>query len=349
MHLSSPDNHDIFPQPATKWTDAWHNDYWGRPLSSGSSHKSWRPIAVWTFRFGKGGRFGGRWIALAGRAIGGFAEGLLGLWGGGLRSGDDDMDAGASGEPPEGAASELFVHRFVNVLIHAALVQMVGAVATLLFSHDPSSERTPSKLQLCTKYIAQLLFALHPVHVEAVANIANRPHILALLLNTTIIDPHAPLAALAVLFALGLLTAETAIFQLPAIVLTMTAIHYRELSLAKKNGGGGNRSTQKSLLTESVVTLLPRFVLLGLLSAAYLVYRHCTDTLAISPGLIRPAENPFYVNIDRGVWNLERRMMNYSYVLSVHIMKSLGVEVLGFRYVGASWRVLARDAPRILQ
>ena len=98
-----------------------------------------------------------------------------------------------------------------------------------------SSNRKPSNLQLYTKYISQFLFALHPVHVEAVANVANRPHILALLLNTTIVDPNIPLVAVAVLATLGLLTAETAIFQLPAIVLTMTAIRYRELLATEKS------------------------------------------------------------------------------------------------------------------
>jgi len=276
-----------------------------------------------------------------GRVVGGFMEGLLGLFGGGFRSRswDETYNNSTSGGRGEQLASELFVHRFINVMIHAAIVQIVGVVATLLFSrnNNPSSSNSnhkPSNLQLYTKYISQILFALHPVHVEAVANVANRPHILALLLNTTIVDPNVPLVAVAVLATLGLLTAETAIFQFPAIVLTMMAIRYRELLATEKNDSKGKeeKPSQQSLIIESIVTLLPRFILLVLISTMYLIYRHYNDTLSIPVGLFRPAENPFYDKLDKGEWTLERRIMNYSYILSMHIMKSFGVEVVGFSH-----------------
>lgn len=324
LHIMHADHHDISPQETTSWTDAWHNDYWGRPLSGESSHKSWRPVSIWSFRFMKGGDAGRRFIAYAGRAAGSFVEGMLGSVNAGFRSGSEHSYKYGG----EALASELFVHRFVNVLIHAAIVQIVGAVATLLFSSD--RQRT---LTLYTKYISQILFALHPVHVEAVVNVANRPHILALLFNATILDPNAPLAPVAILSAMGLLTAETAIFQFPAIVLTMTAIRYRELLVAEKQRSRREgKAPPKSPLVTAIVTLLPRYILLGIISVSYLVYRHINDTLSIPDGLIRPAENPFYDKLDKNQWTLATRMMNYSYVLSLHIMKAFGVETIGMSH-----------------
>ena len=31
--------------------DVWRRDYWGTPLASSESHKSWRPATTLTFRF----------------------------------------------------------------------------------------------------------------------------------------------------------------------------------------------------------------------------------------------------------------------------------------------------------
>ena len=334
LHIMSPDNHDISPQPTTLWTEAWHNDYWGRPLTFESSHKSWRPVSVWSFRFAKGGEVGRHVIAIMGKAIGSFMEGLLTKCGFGFSKGIESSYK----EGEETLASELFVHRFINVIIHASIVQLVGFVATLLFSRS-SKDKNNNNLQLYTRYISQLLFALHPVHVEAVVNVANRPHILALLFNVTIVDPDMPLIAMAVLASLGLLTAETAIFQFPAIVLTMTAIRYNEeLSIEERKGNEQEEDDQKKLsqqqsespIFKTIVDLLPRYMLLVIISVTYLLYRHYNDTLSIPDGLIRAAENPFYEKLDE--WTLSKRIINYSYILSLHIMKSFGVDLVGFSH-----------------
>jgi len=252
-------------------------------------------------------------------------------------------------------ASDLFVHRCVNVLVHAAIVQLVGVIATLLFSPRQQYQKTSSsksqiqqqkkfeehsqQLSILTKYLAQLLFAFHPVHVESVANVANRPHLLALLFNATIIDPNVPLVAVAVLATTGLLSSETAIFQYPAIVLTMTAIRYRELrdsNPQQQNGkfeSEGLESKQsRPPILEAIMSVLPRFVLLVAISFTYLSLRHYYDTLSIPNGLIRPAENPFYDKLDKGQWTTARRAVNYSYILSLHILKSLGIELIGFSH-----------------
>lgn len=54
MHILDDDNADI-NGPNTSLTTIWHNDYWGRPLTSHSSHKSWRPLSILLFRHVRGG------------------------------------------------------------------------------------------------------------------------------------------------------------------------------------------------------------------------------------------------------------------------------------------------------
>lgn len=413
----SPQNHDISPPPSQltsstndnnnnnnnnknshyyyhQWMKAWHNDYWGRPLSGESSHKSWRPIAVWSFRFFKcsssnnnndnGGSSGsssssatvatyGKIIfGLGGRAIGTIVELILNFVGVDkeVTNKETATTATASTATTLGSifrydkdelasTSELFIHRFVNVLIHAALVQLVGVVAKLLFfgtattATSTAEKQRQTLQQQYTQYTSQILFALHPVHVEAVANVANRPHILALLFNVTIIDPSIPFVMVGLLGVLGLLSSETAIFQYPAIVLMMTVIQYQQekkkemllLTLDEKKKEEDalekekltkndiqSSSSSVSILLKTFFTLLPRYILLIMTSTSYLLYRYINGSLTIPDGLIRPAENPFYNKVDSGEWTIQHRIINYSYILSLHIMKSFGVEMIGYSH-----------------
>ena len=391
IHLMSDDNRDVNPPPPPgghPWTEAWFNDYWGRPLDSTSSHKSWRPLSVWSFRFGGGGILGRRAVGkLAGAVASMMASSRWRTTAAGGDDGDDERDGGRAGgreEAPPASSSKLFVHRFVNVCIHASIVRLVGIVATLLFrrhdddddddedsdscSHvedhdddDPRPRRRPSSssplLVACTSYFSQILFAIHPAHVEAVANAANRPHVLALLFDAVVCDPDTPFAAAAVLGMAGLLSCETAIFHYPAMALTMTAIRYRELSTTStmmveeetgtKTGGDDGASSDavgttattarrrpadSAVLVRTMIELLPRYILLLLTSATYLVYRIRNDTLSIPVGLIRPAENPYYDNVYKRRWTLTARIANYSYVLGLHVAKSFGVEIVGYSH-----------------
>ena len=358
LHIMSVDNHDISPpaelsSTSSFWINAWKNDYWGRPLSSESSHKSWRPISVWSFRFLKGGYTGQKVIALLGKFVGRSMDPIFGFDVGVSTNINDEVEIEERMKQQyQQLASELFVHRFINVIIHAAIVQLVGTVAMLLFRNDDSDQEhcttaTTNTQQLSyTKYISQLLFAIHPAHVECVVNAANRPHILALLFNATIVDPTSvPMLAVAILAIMGLLAAETAIFHYPAIALTMTAIRYRELKIKGARKVAENEkeiltstskqqstpSSTRSIIIETITTLLPRYALLVLISATYLAYRYCNDSLSIPDGLIRPAENPYYDHAynHHPPWTLSWRLINYSYIVSLHIMKSFGVEIVG--------------------
>ena len=48
-HIVSAENKDTMG--TSPWWHALMNDYWGRPMISSSSHKSWRPLTVWSFRY----------------------------------------------------------------------------------------------------------------------------------------------------------------------------------------------------------------------------------------------------------------------------------------------------------
>ena len=76
----------------------------------------------------------------------------------------------------------------------------------------------------------------------------------------------------------------------------------------------------------TTITLLPRIFFVVLSIIVYLGGRYHFNTLDIPEGLIRPAENPFYHF--KGI----ERVRNYIYVLTIHIMKSLGLDVVGFSH-----------------
>lgn len=249
-------------------TEVFSNDYWGRPMNSPSSHKSWRPLTVLTFRWGKG--FGGGWFG----------------W------------------------HELFVHRLVNVLIHSLIAELAGIAAVLLYPDlSPLSSALLSSL-------AKLIFALHPTHVEAVANGANRPHILAVLCSAVMLDPRNGILVVALAGISGLGCSETFLFQLPAVLVTTTVVRWKR----------SNKERNLSTLGATMASLLPRYALTVLLAASYLLGRHYFDTLSIPDGLIRPAENPFYDMAGA------RRARNYLYVLSVHVLKALCLDPIGFSH-----------------
>ena len=107
-------NKDVKPEQ-TDLHDVWSNDYWGTPMDSVESHKSFRPLTIMSFRWN-------------------YAR--------------------------SGLASAVEWHA-VNVAAHA-LASVLLLLVLLEALEDVELAAT-----------AALLFATHPVHVEAVANLAN--------------------------------------------------------------------------------------------------------------------------------------------------------------------------------
>jgi hypothetical protein len=120
----------------------------------------------------------------------------------------------------------ILVARMVNVVIHAALGEMVSVLALALFPQKEKS-RYGHLYTITLRTLTKLLFVLHPSHVEAVANAANRPHLLALMFTFLTLDPSCHILLTAIFVASALMSCETAIFQVPAILVTLTAIHWK--------------------------------------------------------------------------------------------------------------------------
>lgn len=53
LHITQESNKDVNGE--TTLRTIFTNDYWGRPMQSASSHRSWRPLTVLSFRYLKGG------------------------------------------------------------------------------------------------------------------------------------------------------------------------------------------------------------------------------------------------------------------------------------------------------
>ena len=102
-------NMDLRPQGA--WTDLLYHDFWGASIASKTSHKSYRPLCVATFRLNY----------------------LL-----------HELQ-------PMG-------YHLVNVLLHCAVCYLYVQLCGVIFS------------QVWPALIAGLLFAVHPIHAEAVSH-----------------------------------------------------------------------------------------------------------------------------------------------------------------------------------
>ena len=100
-------NHDLRPEGS--WYNLLYHDFWGSPMSSKTSHKSYRPLCVATFRLNY----------------------LL-----------HELQ-------PMG-------YHLVNVLLHGAVCYLYVQLCGVVFS------------QVWPALIAGLLFAVHPIHTEAV-------------------------------------------------------------------------------------------------------------------------------------------------------------------------------------
>ena len=94
----------------TTWFDLLLNDFWGTPMSSPDSHKSYRPLTVATFRLNY----------------------ML-------------------------HELEPLGYHLVNVLLHSAVVYLYVLLCGVVFS------------EVWPALIAGLLFAVHPIHTEAVS------------------------------------------------------------------------------------------------------------------------------------------------------------------------------------
>jgi hypothetical protein len=328
-HIMSESNQDINGDNVSLET-IFTNDYWGRPMNSPSSHKSWRPLTVLSFR----------WLT-------------------------------SKGNPP---AIQLLIHRLFNIITHAAVAELVGALAVQLVQGFLPLGRGATEYLQVLHLITKALFIVHPTHVEVTANAANRPHLLAALCAALLSHPDLPWGLFLLLLVSGYLCCETFLFTLPPILVTMTLIVLShklmarrqseleeaeekaskkadEIGKAKKNddvtddkGDNENENDDEEdeesegdeedeyfgkaiqLFGNVLIAVLPRAFILVLSAFAYFGGRLMMDSLSIPEGLIRPAENPFY---RLQGWT---RFRSYLYVLGIHIAKSWSLDFIGFSH-----------------
>ncbi|CAB9497774.1 and TPR repeat-containing protein 3 [Seminavis robusta] len=303
-HIMSSDNKDI-NGPDVPLETIFTNDYWGRPMSSPSSHKSWRPLTVLSFR----------WTT----------------------------------SPKQPAAYQLLIHRSFNIITHAAVAELVGALAVeIVKGFLPQSPHTYVYTTLLY-VITKALFVLHPTHVEATANAANRPHLLGVLCAVLLSNPDLPWGLFVSILAAGYMFSETFLFTMPPVLVTLTLIVLshelykrqqtellasKKMAEQKKDDSKSSKDDEEEdeepaeshILVTVVATVLPRAFLLVASGFAYFGGRYAMDWLSIPEGLIRPAENPFY--------RLEgwTRVRSYTYVLGIHIAKSWSMDFIGMSH-----------------
>ena len=281
-------------------------------MNSPSSHKSYRPVTVLSLR------------------VGYYIADLV------------DMNG-------------LFIQRLLNIILHAVLVQMVARLYACLFKRSTCTSTYQHTLETT---LVKVLFMLHPTHIESVVNIANRAHLLSLLFCLMACDLEMSAVLVGFVYLLGLLSCETAVFLFPAVCFTWVYIDFCKFD---DNGDGddgdgddakeedakdgdkkeddkedADRHADKEeqvgdlyKIKHCIQKRLPRLVLITIITFHYLYTRHRLDWIHIPPELIRPAENPFYT------FDGMNRVWNYALVLSIHVVKSLGmglVDLVGFSH-----------------
>ena len=118
-HPAIRKNRDLRPE-LTSWRDLLSHDFWGTDIGSPTSHKSYRPLTVATFRLNY----------------------ML-------------------------HELEPLGYHLVNVLLHSAVCYLYVLLCGVVFS------------EVWPALIAGLLFAVHPIHTEAVAGLVGRTELLS--------------------------------------------------------------------------------------------------------------------------------------------------------------------------
>ncbi|EDO39962.1 predicted protein, partial [Nematostella vectensis] len=118
------DDHEVIAtnldvRPHSSLTSIFRNDFWGEPLDSNHSHKSYRPATILTFR----------------------------------------LNYLIHGLQPLG-------YHVVNVGMHVAVSVLFVSACDVIFQGLTSSDSAT--------LLAGLIFAIHPIHTEAVANVTGR-------------------------------------------------------------------------------------------------------------------------------------------------------------------------------
>lgn len=307
LHIVSTSNHDVNGrQNDTLYSIVQHiftNDYWGRPMTSSNSHKSWRPLSIILFRYVRG-------FALPNNNMYNTNSKFIKFF-----------------------TVDLNIHRLVNIITHATVAELVSQLSTKLYIPISSNSNVANaRNKLILRCMTKILWALHPTHVEVTANAANRPHLLALLCSIIISDPDTSLILFILSNIFGYLFCETFIFQIIPASIMLISIQYIRLFHYNTTSSSSTKTSfsimeqlfRRTIIMEPKIFL--RLILLGLFGILYYSCRYYYDTLSIPSGLIRPAENPFYQ------FEGLLRIRSYLYLLAIHIAKQWNIDFIGFSH-----------------
>ena len=134
--------------PAAPLSDLLRHDFWGQDITSNNSHKSFRPLTTLTFKLNR---------LLSDRSKGPYR-------GAAVTIGGEYIENGYTATPP-GLASSFHA---VNVALHALACVLVYLTATGIF-HASDAEA----------FVSAAIFAVHPVHTEAVTGVVGRADLLS--------------------------------------------------------------------------------------------------------------------------------------------------------------------------
>lgn len=235
-------------------------------------------------------------------------------------------------------------YHVVNVGLHALCCALVWLLARRLL-RDPAAP-----------LVAALLFAVHPVHAEAVANVVGRAEVLTalwLMVGLLVLTGGAPsprrTAAAAAVFLLALLSKETAVCYLPVALLAMHAAP----SSAPRGGRGW--LAHAAILAIPLLIYLPlRFVALesNLIrdAAPSDVFNPIVAASGLWRGLLplvvlghyaRLMLLPVHLSADYGLRVIEPYAFDPLALLGAAALAGLLICLLGYRRGAGAWRDMA--------
>lgn len=232
----------------------------------------------------------------------------------------------------------------VNIALHALVTGCMVKLAATLWPAASVSASSQRHVAL----LAGLLFAVHPVHVEAVTGTVGRAELLCALCCFASASAYAACAAptaasrstrlclgllAAMLFFTAVLCKETGVTLLGVLGVREAFVHVPRCLRRRRTGSGGDgdgegRNPNGSNGRNSgcsLIAVLLRLVLLGSCAAGYALMRlllmrppgapisFAAATLSSSE-LIRRAENPLAFVTDRWLWFLSCLRVNAEYV-----------------------------------
>lgn len=134
--------------PASPLSDMLQHDFWGQDIKSNNSHKSFRPFTTLTFRLNR---------LLSDRSKGPYRGNTVSISG-------EYIENGYTPTPPSLAPS----FHAVNVALHAVACILVYITVVAVF-HASDIEA----------FVSAAIFAVHPVHTEAVTGVVGRADLLS--------------------------------------------------------------------------------------------------------------------------------------------------------------------------